>query len=85
MKGVPGNISPTLICPFVLALEKGAMSIESNFLAKNRNVMRREDVLAEGDFNWEVSRSQRGFEGAFMRVGSLTFQLVGCHFVTEHI
>ena len=48
---VPCDVVPDLIGPLVLVLEKRSMSSKSNFLADDRHIVRRNDMLTVGNFN----------------------------------
>ena len=70
-EGIPYNAVPNMIGPFIFGLEKQAMSIKANFLAKSRYVVRGYDLVTKRYLDGKVTRGQQIRDCAFRRMKSL--------------
>ena len=66
-------------------LEEGAMASESNFVTKNRNIMRRDNLATIRDFHREIARGKRTSAGALGRTSFLALKLICCHGVAQNV
>ena len=87
VKGVPGNFIPDLVVPLIFCLGKLSMTVKSNFVAENGDVVRRDDLVAVGDFHRKVAWSEWTAERHLCIVlrTLLALKLSCRHFVAEHI
>ncbi len=69
----------------VSMLEKGAMASESNFVTKNRDIKRRDNLETVGDFHTESAWGKRTSAGALRCTYFLALKLICCHGVAQYV